>query len=219
MPEAGPATLEVAPAALFSFVAYLLLIVAIGVWSARFSSGGTAQFYLAGRSLGHVVVALSAVVSGRSAWLLVGFTGIAYQRGASAVWAAVGYIAVEAVLFLAYAPRLRRFAEAHDCITLPDFFSARFGGTTRAALALRGLTVVVILLFMVSYVAAQFVAGGKSFASSFGFEPFTGILVTAAIVLAYTCLGGFLAVSLTDVVQACLMLVALVTLPLFAVRD
>jgi SSS family solute:Na+ symporter len=208
--------------AMAAFVGYLALVTGIGVWAARFSSAGVSEFFLGGRRMGRVVVALSAVVSGRSSWLILGVTGMAYTRGVSAVWAVAGYIVVELLLFLYYARRLRRFTEAYDCITVPDFFAARLGERPGAPAGasgalLRLALVAVILAFMVGYVAAQFVAGGKAFASSFGLDPTTGVLLTAAIVLAYTVLGGFLAVSLTDLVQAIFMLGALVALPAMAV--
>ncbi len=200
--------------ALGAFITYLMIVTLIGILSARFSSAGLSEYFLAGRKLNRVVVALSAVVSGRSSWLLIGFTGMAYARGASAVWAVVGYIIVEFFLFWVYAPRLRRFSGEYNAITLPDFFATRFNdksGTLRITL------VIIILLFVGSYVSAQFVGGGKAFASSFGLDNTTGIFLTAGIVLLYTLLGGFLAVSLTDMLQAVFMLVGLVILPIVAI--
>lgn len=204
------------PAAVGAFAVYLLLILAIGIASTRFSSAGLAEYFVGGRRMHRFVVALSAVVSGRSAWLLLGVTGMAYARGASAVWAVAGYIAVELLLFLVFAPRLRRFSERHDCITVPDYFAARFADRNGA---LRTLLVAVILVFMVGYVAGQFVGGGKAFAASFGLTPTAGVLLTAGIVLAYTMTGGFLAVSLTDMIQAIFMLFALVALPVLATAE
>ncbi len=200
--------------ALAAFVGYLILVTAIGVYATRFSSAGIREFFVGGRKMHRFVVALSAVVSGRSAWLLLGVTGMAYKMGASAVWAVVGYIMVELFLFLFYARRLRRFSEAYDCVTLPDFFAERFADRDGR---LRVLLSGIILIFMVSYVAAQFVGGGKAFAASFHLDQTTGILLTAAIVLLYTMLGGFLAVSLTDMLQAIFMILALVILPVVAI--
>ncbi len=202
--------------AIAAFVGYLVLVIAIGVASARFSSSGIAEYFVGGRKMHRFVVALSAVVSGRSAWLLLGVTGMAYSIGAAAAWAVTGYIVAELLLFLSYARRLRYFSGAYDCITLPDFFAARFNDKRGN---LRILITAVILIFMVSYVSAQFVAGGKAFAAGFQLDQTTGILVTAAIVLLYTTLGGFLAVSLTDTIQACFMIVALVALPVVAIVD
>ena len=201
------------PLALVAFVGYLLVVLAIGVYATRFSSRGVGEFFVGGRRMNRFVVALSAVVSGRSAWLLLGVTGVAYTQGASAIWTVSGYTLVEMILFLTLARRMRRFAGEHDCVTLPDLFAARFGdprGRLRLTLAL------VLLIFMVGYVSAQFTAGGKAIGASFGLSPGTGVLITAAIVLGYTMAGGFLAVSLTDTLQAVFMLVGLVLLPLVA---
>ncbi len=196
--------------AVIAFLVYLAVIVGVGIWSSRFSSKGISEYFIAGRKMNRFVMALSAVVSGRSAWLLIGMTGMAYSVGAQAVWAVAGYIIVEFFLFLYYARRIRRFAEAHDTITIPDFFASRFGDKNGL---LRIVLVAIILIFMVGYVSAQFVAGGKAFASGFNLSPISGIVITAIIVLVYTIIGGFLAVSLTDMIQAILMLLSLVILP------
>lgn len=204
------------PAAVGAFISYLVLVVGIGIYAARFSSAGVSEFFIGGRKMNRFVVALSAVVSGRSSWLLLGFTGMAYKMGASAIWAVVGYIVMEMFLFIFYARRLRRFSEIHDCITVPDFFAARFGDKNGL---LRIVITLVIIIFMVSYISAQFVGGGKAFAASFNLDNQTGVLITAAIVLLYTILGGFLAVSLTDMFQAFFMIVALVILPIIVIAD
>jgi SSS family solute:Na+ symporter len=208
------AQIVVSGPAVAAFLGYLLLLLVIGIHSSRFSSQGVAEFFVGGRRMNRFVVALSAVVSGRSAWLLLGVTGMAYAMGASALWSVSGYTAAEFILFLTYARRLRHFSEAHDCVTLPDFFAARFGdedGRLRLTLALT------ILIFMVVYVSSQFVGGGKAMAASFGLSTNAGVLVTAAIVLGYTMMGGFLAVSLTDTLQALFMMLGLVVLPIIAI--
>lgn len=216
MEETQVISLAVDQEAVWAFVGYLALLIGIGVYSSRFSSEGISEFFIGGRKMNRFVVALSAVVSGRSAWLLLGVTGMAYAQGASAVWAVIGYIVVELFLFLYYARRLRNFSEAYNCITIPDFFAERFNDKSGM---LRILLVTVFLIFMVSYVSAQFVAGGKAFASSFQIDQTTGIMLSAAIILAYTVLGGFLAVSLTDMFQAIFMIFALVVLPFIAIAD
>jgi sodium/proline symporter len=218
MIQEGAATVQVTadPWAVAAFLAYLLVIIGIGLYARKFSSAGVSEFFVGGRKMNRFVVALSAVVSGRSAWLLLGVTGMAYASGASAVWAVTGYITAEVFLFVFYARRLRHFAESYDCVTLPDFFAARFGDRDGR---LRAVLIAVILIFMVGYVSSQFVGGGKAFAASFGLSPTAGVLLTALIVLGYTTLGGFLAVSLSDTLQACIMIVALVVVPLIAILD
>lgn len=200
--------------ALLAFVGYLMIIIIIGLYAARFSSRGISNYFIGGRKMSMLVVALSAVVSGRSAWLLLGVTGMSYVMGLSAIWAVLGYTIAEFFLFYYYAPRIRRFSEKYDCITLPDFFSFRFG---EQAGLLRSVVVVIIIVFMVAYVSAQFVAGGKAFQSSFQISETSGLFITAGMILFYTMLGGFLAVSLTDTIQGLFMLVALLVLPLIAI--
>lgn len=204
------------PYAIGAFTGYLLLIIGIGIYASRFSSRGISEYFIGGRSMNRFVVALSAVVSGRSAWLLLGVTGMAYAQGPSAIWAVVGYIVVEIFLFFYYAKRLRNFTEKRDCITIPDFFAERFSDHDGR---LRITIVAIFLIFMIGYISAQFVAGGKAFASGFGMEMNTGILVTALIVVIYTIVGGFLAVSLSDMIQAVFMIVALVILPVIAILE
>ena len=117
-------------------------------------------------------------------------------------------------MFLYYAPKLRRFSEVHNVITVPDFYVAKFGDKNNL---LRIITVLVITTFMIAYVSSQFVAGGKTFAASFDISQTQGILISAVIILLYTLAGGFLAVSMTDVVQAFFMLFSLVVVPLLAI--
>ncbi len=200
--------------AFFAFAGYITLVVALGIYAARFSSTGVSNYFIGGRKMGMFVVAVSAVVSGRSAWLLLGFTGMSFAMGLSAIWAVLGYTIVEFFLFFFYAPRIRRFTGKNDCITLPDFFAARFDDKRGV---LRIATVSIILIFMVAYVAAQFVAGGKAFSASFMIAENQGIIITAAIILFYTIIGGFLAVSLTDTIQGIIMVFALLILPLVAI--
>lgn len=216
MHEAQAIEIAVDEYAVFAFLGYLVLLIGIGVYSARFSSSGISEFFIGGRKMNRLIIALSAVVSGRSAWLLLGVTGLVYMRGLSAIWALVGYISVELILFLTYAKRLREFSEQYNCITVPDFFAERFDDKNGT---LRVILVSVFLIFMVSYVSAQFVAGGKAFSSSFGLDQDTGIALSAVIILLYTVLGGFLAVSLTDTIQAFFMIFALVFLPVIAIND
>ena len=199
---------------LLSFIAYILLILGIGIYSAKFSSKGLGEFFLGGRSMNKFVVALSAVASGRSSWLLIGFTGMAFVKGASAIWAAAGYVTVEFLMFLYAAPKLRKQTEVKNDITIPDYFESRFNDKSHI---LRLISSIIIIVFMTAYISAQFVGGGKAFASSFGTSNSTGIILTALIVLIYTMLGGFLAVSLTDVIQAFFMLFALFVLPVITI--
>jgi Na+/proline symporter len=150
---------------LIPLIFYFIVVVAIGIYASRFSSKGISEYFIGGRQMGRLVVALSAVVSGRSAWLLLGVSGLAYLKGITAIWAVIGYIVVEFLLFIYYAPRIRRFSEQNDCITLPDFYAARFDDKSGF---LRILIVIIFIVFMITYVSSQFVAGGKAFSAHLG---------------------------------------------------
>ncbi|MBB6171002.1 SSS family solute:Na+ symporter [Nocardiopsis mwathae] len=212
---AAQAAVEPDAALLASFTLYLVLVIGIAVYATRVASGSAAGFFLGGRAMKQVVVALSAVTSGRSAWLLLGLTGLAFMTGASAVWSVVGYTLMELFLFLFAAPRLRRFTGRRGDITLTDYFVSRLGGGR----GLRALIAAVIAVFMIAYVSAQFTAGGKAFAGTFGLPTATGVWITAGIVLFYTVVGGYAAVALSDVVQAVFMLFGLVVLPVIAMAS
>ncbi|MDY7223237.1 sodium/proline symporter [Halalkalibacterium halodurans] len=204
----------VEPLAVAILIAYLVALLLIGLLSSKKSSVGMTDFFLAGRNLNKWTVALSAVSSGRSAWLVLGVTGTAYATGLDAVWAVAGYIAVEVFLFFYVARRFRAYSEQTGSITIPDILETRFNDKTHI---LRGVSAFITMFFMIAYVASQLVAGGGAFATSMGVSSSTGMWVTAVILLAYTMLGGFHAVSKTDVVQAGFMFVSLVILPVVAI--
>ncbi|OLS34504.1 sodium/proline symporter [Bacillus sp. MRMR6] len=202
------------PLTITVFIIYLLLLIAIGILSSKKSSGGLTDFFLAGRSLGKWTVALSAVSSGRSAWLVLGVTGMAYLGGLQAIWAAVGYILVEIFMFFFVAKRFRNFSEKYNSITVPDILEARYQDKTKL---LRVTSSLIIIFFMIAYVGSQIVAGGVAFSGSLGMSSTAGMWLTASIILIYTLLGGFHAVSKTDVLQASFMFLSLVIVPTVAI--
>lgn len=192
------------------------MILSVGLLSAKFSSKGLSEFFLGGREMNKFVVALSAVASGRSSWLLIGVTGLAYVRGLSAIWAVAGYTLVEFLMFIYAAPILRKQTQDNDDLTISDYFASRYNDKSNL---LRLISAFIIIIFMTAYISAQFVGGGKAFSASFDVSEFSGVVITAIIVLLYTFLGGFLAVSITDVIQSVFMLFALVILPVVAIID
>ncbi|PYZ92638.1 sodium:proline symporter [Salipaludibacillus keqinensis] len=195
-------------------ILYLILLVVIGIDSSRKSSKGLTEFFLAGRSLNKWTVAFSAVSSGRSSWLVLGVSGTAYLTGLNAVWAVAGYITIEVFMFFFVARRLRRFSESTGSITIPDILENRLGDPKKI---LRLVSSLIILFFMVAYVGSQLVGGATAFSGSLGITSTQGMLLTAAIILTYTMLGGFHAVSKTDVLQIMFMFFSLVLLPTIAI--
>ena len=205
------------------FGAYLALTVAIGIWASRRGTGTHEDYFLAGRGLSAFSMALSAVSSGRSAWLVVGASALAWRDGLSAVWVFPGYILAEALMFVTLGPRLRRRSEDAGALTIPEVLQRLARGADgvpgSSRLPVRAVAAIVICLFLLTYVSAQLGAGAKTLAGVFEIDGGTwGLAITAGIVLVYTLLGGYRAVVITDVVQAILMLVGMLVLPLLGLQ-
>ena len=150
-------------------------------------------------------------------FVLMGLPGAIFATGMSEAWIAIGLMIGAYFNYRLVAPRLRVYTEiADDAITIPDFFEKRFADHTRT---LRVLSAVVIIIFFTLYTSAGVVSGGKLFEASFGIDYRVGLFLTAGVVVAYTLFGGFLAVSLTDFVQGCIMFVALVLVPVVTIMQ
>ena len=191
---------------------YLLLLVGLAIWS-RAESQSLQGYYLAGKKLPYWVVAFSTNATGESGWLLLGLTGMGYAVGAKAYWVVVGEVLGVALSWIYVSRRLKRMSDDADSITVPDVLSARFAEQKNI---IRSIAVVIILSMVIVYIAAQMIATGKAVESftDFGFK--AGVFVGAAIIIGYTFVGGYKAVSYTDVLQGVLMLLGLIAVPLVA---
>lgn len=194
---------------LLVMAAYMLAVVGIGVYFARRANADSDRFFLGGRSLGPWVSAMSAEASDMSGWLLMGLPGVAYWCGlADAFWTAAGLAVGTYINWLIVSKRLRRYSIiAGNAITLPDFFSNRFHENKKVIM---GISSAFILIFFTVYAASCLVTCGKLFSSLFDAPYALMMLVGAAFVLLYTLLGGFLAESASDFMQAIVMVVVLV---------
>ena len=202
------------PVIVVTFVAYLVLMLAIG-WFAWRQTHDLADYILGGRRLSYWVAALSAGASDMSGWLLLGLPGYAYSAGFEAAWLAVGLLIGTYLNWRIVARRLRAYSEAADnALTLPEFFEQRFEDRSRL---LRVISALFILLFFLFYTSSGLVAGGKLFETVFGMPYQYAVIAGAGAILLYTFFGGFLAVSWTDVAQGLLMLAALVVVPVMAI--
>jgi len=202
---------------LLSLGLYFCAMIGIGIYAYRQTANNISGYMLGGRSLSPSVTALSAGASDMSGWMLMGLPGAMYVTGISSLWIAIGLVIGSFLNYLIVAPRLRTYTElANDSITLPDFFENRFEDNSRT---LRLVSSVVIIVFFTLYTSSGIVAGGKLFESSFGLSYELGLYVTAGVVVAYTLFGGFLAVSLTDFVQGCIMFIALVLVPIVVINN
>lgn len=194
---------------------YLIMMVVIGVIYSK-KNNDVSDFYLGGRKLGPLVTAMSAEASDMSSWLLMGLPGLAYLTGvADAAWTAIGLAIGTYVNWLIVAKRIRKYTQAYDSFTIPDFFSKRFGDEKRI---LTLIAAIVIVVFFIPYTASGFAACGKLFSSLFGFNYLTAMIISAIVIVAYCTLGGFLAASMTDLIQSIVMTIALVVVVVYGVN-
>ncbi len=193
---------------LISIVVYMAAVIFIGVWCSKKANKSTDDYFLGGRTLGPWVSAMSAEASDMSGWLLMGLPGLAYWNGlASAGWTAIGLALGTYLNWLIVSKRLRRYSERVGAITIPEYFSNRFHEQKPVLLVIASL---LIIVFFTPYAGSCLMACGKLFSSLFGTSYELMVVVAALFVLAYTFLGGFLGESVSDFMQAIVMVIALV---------
>ncbi len=193
---------------LVAMAIYMAGVIVIGALYAKRANKSSEEYFLGGRSLGPWVTAMSAEASDMSGWLLMGLPGVAYWCGlADAAWTAIGLAVGTYLNWLIVSKRLRRYSvRAGNAITLPEFFSNRFREKKKAIML---IAAAFILVFFTVYAASCFVTCGKLFSTLFDLDYRWMMLIGAAFVLLYTLLGGFLAESVSDFMQAIVMILAL----------
>ncbi len=199
---------------LVSFSIYTAIIIGVGLYSNRYARRSDEDYFLAGRSLNKWLAGLSASASSESGWVTLGLVGWAFTEGVKAYWILPGCLLGFIFNWFVIARRMRRRARDVDAVTVPDFFAFHF---RERYPIIRSLAVLVILVAMFLYVAAQFAAAGKAVAATFDVDYRVGVLLGGVIVLIYTVSGGFRAVCWTDFLQALLMVLTLVVFPLYLI--
>ena len=199
---------------LISIFAYLAFMVGVGVWYTKHNTNAD-DFYLGGRKLGPYVTAMSAEASDMSSWLLMGLPGLAFFHGvADPFWTAAGLAIGTWANWLLVAKPLRHYSEKLGAITVPEFFTKRFGDRRHL---LQGLAALVIIIFFVPYTASGFAACGKLFSALFDWNYLPCMIISAVVIVGYTVLGGFLAASVTDLIQSIVMTIALAAVLVFGI--
>lgn len=199
---------------LLTIFVYLAGMLLIGFRCAGKNETST-DFYLGGRRLGPFVTAMSAEASDMSSYLLMGLPGLAYLSGTADVgWTVIGLALGTYLNWLLVAKRLRCYTHVTDSFTIPQFFSKRFHDKRQI---LSVLAAVIIIIFFIPYTASGFAACGKLFHSLFGMDYMAAMLLSAAVIIAYTTAGGFLAASMTDFIQSIIMTIAILFILIFAV--
>lgn len=200
-------------AVLITLVAYKIALVAIGVLAQRRTRDGL-DFFLGGRGLGATVAAISAAASSSSAWTLLGVSGAAYAWGLSALWIFPSCVGGFLINWFLLAPALRKHSHRSGAVTVTEVLAGEKGRSMRPQIA--AAASVIILLSLGAYVASQFQGAAKTFSETFGMSVTSSILVGSGIVVFYTLIGGFWAVSVTDTLQGLVMAAAAILLPLAA---
>jgi sodium/proline symporter len=199
------------PLAFSIFLFTLFLPVLVGFITLR-RMKSQSDFFIGGRAMDKFVVALSAVSSGRSSWLVLGVSGMAFLRGTGAVWAVAGYITAEMFQFIYIGRRLRRQTAAFDSLTLLDYFESRFDDRRQL---IRIVGAVIIAIFITAYVAAQFVGGAKALSTALNIPVIAALGASGLLVLVYMVLGGYVAVAYNDVIRAVILILGLVIFPVY----
>ncbi|ABO24301.1 sodium/proline symporter PutP [Shewanella loihica] len=195
---------------LVTFFGYLILMMGIGLWAYK-ATDSVDDYILGGRSMGPAVTALSVGASDMSGWLLLGLPGAVYLGGLGEAWIGIGLVFGAWLNWLFVAKRLRIYTQFTDnALTLPDFFEKRFEDKQSV---LKLVSAVTILVFFTFYTSSGMVGGAILFEKVFGLDYNLALLIGSGIIVAYTFVGGFFAVSWTDFFQGCLMLIALLIVP------
>lgn len=199
---------------LITFTVYILSMIAIGLLAYRYTSN-LSDYILGGRRLGSFVTAMSAGASDMSGWLLMGLPGAVYAAGLVEGWIAIGLTLGAYCNWRFVAGRLRVHTEFNNnALTLPEYFHNRFGTDHKL---LKIISAAIILVFFTIYCSSGVVAGAKLFRNLFLVDYHTALWYGALATIAYTFIGGFLAVSWTDTIQATLMIFALILTPIFII--
>ncbi|MHC4751417.1 MAG: sodium/proline symporter PutP [Planctomycetota bacterium] len=194
---------------LVTFIAYFIVLLSTGFCFYR-RSASIEDYLLGGRGMGSWVTALSAQASDMSGWLLMGLPGAIYLAGTGKVWIAIGLFIGTVLNWMLVSARLRIYTQKTNAITLPCFFEARFKDPTGL---LRIVSAIIILIFFAIYASSGLVATGLLFESTFGVKYHVAVIIGGLVIIAYTFLGGFLAVCWTDLLQGALMVFAIVIVP------
>ena len=198
-----------------AILVYLVGMIVIGYLNSRGNSSA-GDFYLGGRKLGPLVTAMSTEASDMSAWLLMGVPGLALFCGvAEASWTAIGLALGTWLNWLLVARRLRTYSARLDAITVPDFLARRFRDNTKL---IESVGAIMIVIFFVPYTASGFVACGKLFNSMFGWGYVPTMIISAIVIVAYCTMGGFMAASVTSLIQSLVMTFALIVMLVFGIR-
>ena len=195
---------------LIALVLYMLATVFIGFWVARYVKSEE-DYYIGGKKLPPVAIALSERSTDMSAWLLIGMPGLAWELGLSSIWILIGTAGGAVFQWLVYSRKFIDETRKTGAITPNDYIAKKF---PEAADSIRVLGAISIFIFFISYIGSQFEGGGKILEQTFGINALFSTFLIAFIVILYSFAGGFITAVWTDAFQALLMVFTLIILPI-----
>ena len=196
-----------------TLIVYKALLIVIGLM-ARKKTKSILEFFLGGKNIGPLITAISYSASNSSAWTLLGVSGIAYKFGLSTIWLVIGIIVGMFFNWLIVAPKLFRMTRSKDLITIPQFLVNEYQEKEKKPILF--LSSIIIIFSFAFYIASQFQGAGNAFQNTFNWDIVQSIALSATVIFAYTYMGGYLAVSITDTIQGFLMGVTALIMPLVA---
>ncbi|PLX13433.1 MAG: sodium:proline symporter [Marinilabiliales bacterium] len=194
------------------FILYLVATIGVAWWYSR-GAKTNADYVIGGKKFGGAALALSERATAESAWLLLGLTGHAYTEGIGAIWVALGCVLGILFIWQVMAKRLRQETEKTGVMTVSGLIAKRFPGAEKNISIISSL---IIIFFFLFYIAAQFSGAGLVLHKTFGLDPLWGVIIGSVVVIGYCIMGGFIAVVVTDILQAILMIFTLVIFPIIA---
>jgi len=207
--------METTTLVLWTLIFYKALLLGVGFWASR-RVKTESDFFLAGQGLGAWTAGLSYAASTSSAWVLLGFTGIVYSKGLVGLWLIPGIFGGYILTWLVIGPRLNAETAERGYLTIVDFMTSDVAAQWRRRIGI--ICAAMILFCFVFYISSQFQAAGNALTEVFGLSSIKAILIGAAIIIIYCLLGGFLAASVTDALQAGVMMAACIIVPLATVQ-
>jgi sodium/proline symporter len=201
---------------LITLITYILLLITMGYFGSRKTHNNT-DFFIGGRTLGPLVASMSYVASSASAWVMLGLSGLGYAIGLSALWMVPGLLLGHGFSWVWVAPRLQKLSHAKKLVTVTDVLILE--GSEKTKKYIRIFTAMILIFCFMFYVAAQLQAAGGTFAVTFNLSLTHSIVLGGLVIMTYTMLGGFWAVSLTDTMQGTLMMIASIILPTLALIE
>jgi sodium/proline symporter len=198
---------------LITLVVYILVLLALGYFGSRKTHNNT-DFFIGGRTIGPIVASMSYFSSSASAWVMLGLSGLGFVKGVSALWVVPGLVLGHGFSWIWVAPRLQKLSHSEKLVTVTDLLV--LNTNDRAKKQIRIFTSLIIIFSFMFYVAAQLQAAGGTFSVTFGLSLPNSIMLGGLVIMSYTMLGGFWAVSLTDTLQGTLMMIAALVLPTLA---